>query len=238
MSVKIGHARISENGTVNGRGGDQTGSEVCISRWYKDKKSGDWKFLLRPMTSALAEKSAVFCEKVCENPNVGYGQLENPTRNTLHWEVLKVGYDHPERITAPCNCDCSSFMQECAEAGGAKIIRYGGNAQTTVTMETDFPKSGVYAKFYDKKYLNSDKYLRRGDILVSSGHTVMVLEDGKEEQEVIEQSYMIVNGEKVPVERILKNGTNYIKIRDIASALNLEVGYKGSIATLDSKDGD
>lgn len=46
---------------------------------------------------------------------------------------------------------------------------------------------------------------------------------------------MIVNGTEVPVERILKNGTNYVKIRDVAKALDLEVGFKGSIATLDSK---
>lgn len=236
MSVKIGHARIAENGTVNGVGGDQTGREVCISNWYADENSGKWLFMLRPKTAALAEKSAVFCEKVCANPNVGYGQLQAPTRNTLHAEVLKVGYEHPERITTPCNCDCSSFMQECAEAGGAKIVRYGGNAQTTVTMETDFQASGCYEKFYDQKYRNSDKYLRRGDILVSAGHTVMVLEDGKEEREMVEQSEMIVNGKEVPVERILKNGTNYIKIRDIAEALELKVGYKGSIATLDSKN--
>lgn len=59
----------------------------------------------------------------------------------------------------------------------------------------------------------------------------------KEGIEVIEQSKLIVNGKEVPVERILKNGTNYIKIRDIAKALDLEVGFKGSIATLDSKKG-
>lgn len=29
MSVLIGHASISENGTVNGSAGDQTGKEVC-----------------------------------------------------------------------------------------------------------------------------------------------------------------------------------------------------------------
>ena len=59
----------------------------------------------------------------------------------------------------------------------------------------------------------------------------------KEGIEVVEQSKMIINGKEVPVERILKNGTNYIKIRDIAKALDLEVGFKGSIATLDSKKG-
>ena len=53
--------------------------------------------------------------------------------------------------------------------------------------------------------------------------------------EVVEKSYMIVDGKKVEVNRILKNGTNYIKIRDVAKALNLEVGFQGNIATLSHK---
>lgn len=53
--------------------------------------------------------------------------------------------------------------------------------------------------------------------------------------EVVEKSYMIVDGKKVPVQRILKNGTNYVKIRDVAKALDLEVGFQGNIATLKRK---
>ena len=53
--------------------------------------------------------------------------------------------------------------------------------------------------------------------------------------EVVTDSYMIVDGKKVPVQRILKGGTNYVKVRDIAKALNLEVGFQGNIATLTSK---
>lgn len=53
--------------------------------------------------------------------------------------------------------------------------------------------------------------------------------------EVVEKSYMIVDGKKVEVNRILKNGTNYVKIRDVAKALDLEVGFQGNIATLNRK---
>lgn len=53
--------------------------------------------------------------------------------------------------------------------------------------------------------------------------------------EVVTDSYMIVDGKKVPVQRILKNGTNYVKIRDVARALGLEVGFQGNIATLSHK---
>ena len=55
------------------------------------------------------------------------------------------------------------------------------------------------------------------------------------DDEVVEKSKMIVDGKEVAVERILKNGTNYVKIRDIAAALNLKVSNKGSIAVLETK---
>ncbi len=56
----------------------------------------------------------------------------------------------------------------------------------------------------------------------------------EEADEVVEQSKMIVDGKTVPVARILKNGTNYVKIRDVAAALGLEVGFTGNIAVLRS----
>ena len=91
----------------------------------------------------------------------------------------------------------------------------------------------------DAKYLISPDYLCAGDVLVNeSRHTVMVLSDGKfaeEEREVVEKSKIIVDGKEVAVERILKDGTNYVKVRDLAAALNLEVSNKGNIAVLAHK---
>ena len=46
----------------------------------------------------------------------------------------------------------------------------------------------------------------------------------------------IVDGKEVAVERILKDGTNYVKVRDIAAALDLEVSNKGNIAVLKHKE--
>lgn len=52
------------------------------------------------------------------------------------------------------------------------------------------------------------------------------------DDEMVEQAKLIVNGKEYTVERILKDGTNYIKIRDIADVLGYEVTSKGSIAVL------
>ena len=171
MAVKIGHASKTEYGGIkNGKAGDQTGSEVCTRSWYNKS----WGFVLRPINTEFAEKTAVACEKGCANANIGYDQNN---RNTLYYYANEVGFDL-SKITIPCECDCSSFMHVCAIAGGANIP-YGTNGATTRTMRTQFVQSGMYKVLTDNKYRTSDKYLKRGDILVKAGsHTVMVLENG------------------------------------------------------------
>ena len=179
MSIKIGHSSINELGKINGGiSGNQNGCEVCFSKWY----NGNWNYVLRPKTKELAEKSAKFVEDVCENKNVGYDQSGTGMtegRNSLYQQAKRVNFDG-SKISVPCESDCSSFMHTAAIAGGANIT-YGSNGYTTRTMVKAFERSGDYKVLTDKKYLTSDKYLKRGDILVREGsHTIMALENGSE----------------------------------------------------------
>ncbi len=171
MAVRIGHASIDENGrATGGAAGDQNGKEVTIRDWY----TKGWNVLLRPIKSSVAEISANACEAACNNTNVGYDQYG---RNTLHSKAKAVNFDIAS-IDTPCECDCSSLMHVCAIAGGANLS-YGSNGYTTRTMVKAFVASGDYEKLTDSKHLDSDKYLKRGDILVKEGsHTVMVLDNG------------------------------------------------------------
>lgn len=170
MAIKIGHASIDERGKAyGGKAGDSTGKELRTRNWYK----GGWHTVLRPKDFMVAEKSAAACEAACNNEKIGYDQHQ---RNTLHKQAKAVNFDLSKIATA-CECDCSSLMHVCAIAGGA-AIEYGTNGLTTRNMVAAFIKSGAYEKLTDSKYLTSDKYIRRGDILVKSGHTVMALEDG------------------------------------------------------------
>lgn len=172
MAVKIGHASIDEHGNGrNGTAGDQNGREVCTREWYPK----GWDVVLRPKTAAVAEKSAQACEAGCANNNIGYDMNQ---RNTLHTQAAKVGHNLA-KITTPCETDCSAFMTECAIAAGVKALDYTGNAPTTSTMRRAFTSSGAYEALTDSKYLTSDAYLKRGDILVKeSSHTVMALSNG------------------------------------------------------------
>lgn len=171
MSVMIGHASIDERKAIKGGvAGDQTGKEVVTRSWY----SKPWSYVLRPKRADLAEKSAAACEQACANSNIGYDQNQ---RNTLHTQAKAVNFDI-SKIKTSCECDCSSLMHVCALAGGANIP-YRTNGAATINMKTRFTANGDYEVLTASKYLTSDKYLKRGDILVTPGsHTVMVLNNG------------------------------------------------------------
>ena len=171
MTVKIGHASGDENkGIKGGTAGDQTGKEVCVRSWY----SGGWEFVARPKDQAVAEKIAASAEAGCSNPNVGYDQ---GGRNTLLNAAKAVDFDL-SKIANACEADCSSFVSVCVRAALGRDF-YTGNAPTTRTLKNVLKGTGGFEILEDSKYLTSDKYLRRGDILCKAGsHTVMVLENG------------------------------------------------------------
>lgn len=171
MAIKIGHASGDENHKAHGgAAGDQTAGEVCTRTWY----NGNWDTVLRPKNAELAEKSAKACEAACANNKIGYDQYQ---RNTLQKYAKLVDYDL-SKITDACECDCSSLMHVCAIAGGAKLS-YGINGFWTGNLASGLMASGQYGKLTSSKYLTSDAYLKRGDILLrTSGHTAMVLENG------------------------------------------------------------
>ena len=177
MSILIGHASLDENGRANGgQRGDQTGKEVCIRSWY----AGGWDVVLRPKSAAAAEKMAAACESLCKGNLVGYDQYQ---RNTLWDELEKAGWD-AAKLRTKCETDCSAFMTACARVAGIDVPRVPlGNGQynapVTQTMRAAFGSTGAFEVLTEAKYMTSDKYLKRGDILVrESGHTAMALGDG------------------------------------------------------------
>ena len=171
MAIKIGHASIDERGkTSGGTAGDQTGKEVCIRTWY----SKPWGLVLRPKSASVAERMARACEAACANNKIGYDQGQ---RNTLNAQAKTVGYDLSR--VGKCECDCSSLMAVCAQAAGVNIPYTSGNAPTTRTMRTAFSGTGAFEVLTESKYLTTDAWLKRGDVLVAPGaHTVMALESG------------------------------------------------------------
>ena len=182
--VKLGSSSKDEKGQYRGgQAGDQTGAEVYIQNWY----DGSWHSVIRPKSAALAEKIASACEKACNNNNIGYDQYE---RNSLYREALKVNLDL-SKITTPCECDCSSLVSTCCIAAGLSesIFFAGNNMRTTYNLIDACNKTGHFDILTSSNYTRSKDYLKRGDILLSTGHTVIVLSNGdKAGQMVVTQT--------------------------------------------------
>lgn len=179
MSVRIGHASISERGTINGAKGDQTGGEVCIRTYY----SKPWDYVAIHPDEMVREKHAQAIEAACLNDNIGYGQADRNTLNTL---AKAVGYNLSQ--VGKCNCDCSSLQNVAAVASGASGATYGSNGWVTSNMKSALQKLG-YKIVTDATYLASEKYCVRGAIYVkASSHTVCALDNGMEYKKTLEKA--------------------------------------------------
>lgn len=213
MAIRIGHAVCSENGTIKGTAGDQTGREVRIDNYY----DSGWEFLLRCKDKHKAEIMARACEAGCGNNKIGYDQNQ---RNTLRTQARAVNWNLA-KITTPCECDCSSFMTVCAEAAGINIPYSSGNAPTTRTMRNAFKSTGMFDVY------TPTVRKQRGDILVEAGnHTVMILDDEKETVKYFKK-YIGGSGSIVDALKNIGEKSSLTYRKQIASANNIS-GYSGT----------
>ena len=213
MGVRIGHASISENGTVNGAKGDGTGKEVCVREWY----SKPWDFMAIHPEEAVREKHAKAVEAACANDNIGYGQGDRNTLNTL---AKAVGYDLSK--VGKCNCDCSSLQNVAAVASGAAGVSYGGNGWTTSTMKAALQKAG-YKIITAREYLDNAAYCVRGAIYVkTASHTICGLDNGTNCKKTLEKAGLTASA---PQNTAAAGERNYtVKKGDTLSKIASEYG--------------
>ena len=179
MAVKIGSARIDENGKAHsGRAGDQTGKEVSTQNWYLSSKG--WR-VYRAKNPAVAEKIAQCMERACANAHIGYDQYQ---RNSLYNVAEPLGFD-TAKVTTDCETDCSALVRVCCAYAG--ILGLPADFRT-VNEPTYLAKTGAFVELTGGKYTEQSLYLGRGDILVTkvSGHTVVVLSNGSKYEGTVE----------------------------------------------------
>ena len=219
--MRIGHSSINELGRVaGGKAGDQTGREVCFSTYTKR----NYNYVLRAKDKNIAEKIASACEDGCRNDHIGYSQ---PRRLTLRTQAKLVGMDL-SRITKDCECDCSSFVAVCCECAGIPVPYPNGNAITTSNMKIYLMNTGYFDLLTDSKYLNSEKYLQRGDILVVvSSHTIIALEDG-----IMADISKVETVNNTPIKAVDISQyniiTDYKAMATEIQYVGIRVGYRGS----------
>lgn len=217
MAVLIGHASISEKGTIEGEKGDSTGKEVCTRNWY----SKPWSYMAIHPDPDVRERHAKAIEQACANNNIGYGQND---RNTLNTQAKAVGYDL-SKIAAKCNCDCSSLQNVAAVASGAPGVTYGSNGWTTSSMLAALKAAG-YKIITASAYLTSSAYCVRGAIYVKAGsHTVCGLSNGSKASQTLKKAGASGNVSSGAGEsRILKRGMTGEDVRDMQQNL-IAAGY-------------
>ena len=213
MGVRIGHASISENGNVNGAKGDSTGKEVCVREWY----SKPWDFMAIHPEEAVREKHAQAVEAACANDNIGYGQGDRNTLNTL---AKAVGYDMSR--VGKCNCDCSSLQHVAAVASGAAGVSYSGNGWTTSTMKAALQKAG-YKIITAREYLDNAAYCVRGAIYVkAASHTVCGMDNGANYGKTLEKAGLTASAQQSTTET--KEQTYTVKKGDTLSKIASKYG--------------
>lgn len=173
MISNCGH---DENGKYKGgKAGDQTGGEWQIIPYYVRP----WLCVLRHPNADVREQIAVNAEKAARNNNVGYDQNQRGT----YWTQLAAANYDPANIKTPCETDCSEGVLANIKAAGYTLdiddLKEVDPNGYTGSMRKQLKAAG-FTVLTDEKYLTSDQYLLRGDILLNDNHhTATNLTDGK-----------------------------------------------------------
>ncbi len=167
MAIMVGSARHDENGNITGgTAGDQkqtsntndTAGEVSMQTMYAHSKG--W-YILRPKTTAHANKIAERMTAACNNACIGYDQNQ---RNG----IVTYGIDTKTHT----ECDCSSLVRVVVkEATGTDPGNFTTANERSVLLATGlFDDIGGYTSQAKSPVYN-------GDILVTKtkGHTVVVV---------------------------------------------------------------
>lgn len=106
-------------------------------------------------------------------------------------------------------------------------------------MDAVLVECGFMTNKWEATLLKSEDYRKKCAEAICKGvckfYGVAYISEEKEGDEVIEVASIIVEGESFDVERILKEGINFVKLRDLAEILGYEITFKGSTAILTKK---
>lgn len=191
----IANSGYDEHGKYSGgTAGDQTGKEWRIIPYY----NRPWNCVLRHPDTSVRELIAQLAEEGANNDLIGYDQYERWT----FWNQLKtVGY-HPKNIKTKCEADCSAGVISIVWAVGHLLGLYRLkelDATYTGNMRQGFKDAG-FIVLQESKFLTSDSWLMRGDVLLNDAHhTAINLTTGK--NVIVEDDDMT----EAEVIRIVKN---------------------------------
>lgn len=157
-----------------GVAGDQTGQEWAVIPWY----NRPWNVVLRYPNDDVRYLIAQLATEAANNPRIGYDQ---GNRTSFWTQLTRSGY-RPANIKTSCEADCSAGVAGIVKATGY-LLGIDALKKISEDLYTGNEKKILigagFKALTDKKYLTSDRYLLRGDILLlENHHTATNLTDG------------------------------------------------------------
>lgn len=225
----ISNSGSDERGKYHGgQAGDQTGGEWKIRNWY----NSSWKCVLRYPDSKVANLFVDMATKAANNNNIGYDQWQ---RTTFWLQLKNVNYE-PDKITTPCEADCSAGVVAIVKGAGCRlgIKKLSDLPETLYTgnMRQYLINAGFQC-LTDSKYLTSDDYLLPGDILLNdSRHTAFNLTKGSKVQDN-DTGVKTVN----ITLKVLCKGMKDEQVKTVQRLLR-EINIKGANGKILTVDGD
>lgn len=167
MTVYVSQASCDERGKyVGGQAGNQSGTELN-TRTYYSSSSNPW-VVYRAKDAATAKRIADSAVQAVANMRIGYDQGE---RNTIRTQAKAVDWVL-SAISKACECDCTSLGATCCICAGLsdEALYEGGNLMYTGDADAKLVAAGTVRVGKGLK----ESELRLGDVLVRSGHCVIV----------------------------------------------------------------
>ena len=186
--VQIAQASIDEHGkTKGGQPGDQRiyagkKGETNISDWYR--MSGGWDELIRCKDESIANKAAEYIIKVTNSHLVGYNQGD---RNTFYQALKKHNWNIDSYIASgeKTETDCSAYVYAIycslipSLRGSFEEGRVSGrnNSPACQSSWTAYNRygNGLFERYTDSFIVNSDTYLKVGDLLNAKQHHIVMV---------------------------------------------------------------
>ena len=159
-----------------GVAGDQTGREYEIRSWY----NRPWDCVLRYPALRVGEVIGSIATRAANNSFIGYDQGE---RLSMYNALATVGWD-VDKIRKPVEADCSSSTMAVIISAGYKLgitsLQRLQPSLVTWNMENPLLAAG-FIRLTNRKFLDSDKYLLPGDILLNrKSHVAINVSYGSE----------------------------------------------------------
>lgn len=182
--LRLAQASSSENFSEYGTPPNQRRTpgkldgELNVVNFY-----GGWQYVFRAKNENKAEQIADFVLGAVENAKyIGYGQDSLKSdggkypRTSLFDTLFKMpSPQNPRKVKTLCNCDCSSLV-----GSGLYYAAYIRNPEFrtmwTGTERKMIMDTGEFIELTDPMLLELGTGLKRGDILLTEGHTAVAID--------------------------------------------------------------